>query len=196
VATTPIEEVRSASTELMTSASLKELKELIQIACSEREDIEQQLQIARREGTDFAARYLSWEKGFLLKRLFKAAFEKRKSDSEPATANIAELEEQLQLTTIATHIEIASEQAEPYFRMRDAFASVTECAAIWDIKAHQATDRFHERTTATMRVTRASVKFSLEGSNLIQWEQNVPHLQNAKGGDLFLYPGFILSLAN
>jgi hypothetical protein len=192
VATSPIEEVRSSSTELLTSASLKELKELIQTAYSEQEDIEKQLQIARQEGTNASTSYLSWEKGFLLKRLFKAAFEKRKAESETASAKIAELEEQRRLTTIATHIEIAKEQAEPYFRMRDAFASLTECAAIWDIKAHQATDRFHERTTATTRISRALTKFSLESNDLIQWEQKVPHLQNAKGGDLFLYPGFIL----
>lgn len=128
----------------------------------------------------------------MFKRLFKKAFVRRKADSEIASAKITELEEQLRLTTIATHIEIAKEQADPYFRMRDAFASLTECAVIWDIKAHQATDRFHERTTATMRISRARTKFSLESSDLIQWEQKVPHLQNAKGGDLFFYPGFIL----
>ena len=27
---------------------------------------------------------------------------------------------------------------------------------------------------------------------LPRWEQQVPHMQNAKGGDLFLFPGFIL----
>ena len=67
-----------------------------------------------------------------------------------------------------------------------------ECAAIWDIKSHQATDRLHERTTATMRVARQRVSFHLDDCDLIQWEQKVPHIQNAKGGDLFLYPGFIL----
>jgi len=191
-ATTPIEEVRSASTERLTSASLKDLKDLIQTAYGEREDIESGLQAAGREGAEASVRYLSWERGFLLKRLFKNSFAKRKADSETASAKIAELEEQLRLTTIATHIEIAHEQAEPYFRMRDDFASLTECAAIWDIKSHQATDKFRERTTATLRIRRARTKFSLEGSDLIQWDEKVPHLQNAKGGDLFLYPGFIL----
>ena len=89
-------------------------------------------------------------------------------------------------------MEIAKEQAEPYFRMRDEFAGLSECSAIWDIKFHQATDKFHERTTANMRVGRERVRFSLASCDLIQWEQKVPHLQNVNGGDLFLYPGFIL----
>ena len=192
VVATPIEEVRSASTELLTSAGLADLKNLIQTAYGEREDIEKQLLQARLEGARASARYLSWKNGFLLRRLFKKAFAKRKAESVTASAKIAELEEQLRLTTITTHIEIAKEQAEPYFRMRDAFASLTECAAIWDIKAHQATDMFRERTTATIRISRARTKFSLESSDLIEWEQRVPHLQNAKGGDLFFYPGFVL----
>jgi hypothetical protein len=36
------------------------------------------------------------------------------------------------------------------------------------------------------------VRFELGGCDLIQWDQKVPHLRNAKGGDLYLYPGFIL----
>jgi hypothetical protein len=100
--------------------------------------------------------------------------------------------EQLRLTTIATHVEIEREQAEPCFQLRDAFAALSECQAIWDIKSFRPTDQFHERTTAIQSVERQRVTFSLGSCDLIQWEQKVPHLQNAKGGDLFLYPGFIL----
>lgn len=111
---------------------------------------------------------------------------------ETAVSKVEELECQLHLTTVAAYLEIGKDQAEPYFRMRDQFASMSECAAIWDIKLHQATDKFHERTTANMRVGRERVSFSLDSCDLIQWEQQVPHLRNGKGGDLFLYPGFIL----
>jgi hypothetical protein len=76
--------------------------------------------------------------------------------------------------------------------MRDDFAALCECEAVWDIKSYQATDKFHERTTAEKRVDRQRVAFLLGNCNLLQWEQKVPHMQNAKGGDLFLYPGFIL----
>ena len=188
----PIEEVRSASTELLTSESLKQLKELMLMTFQEREDITRHLNLALPEKERAVKRYTSWERGFLFRRLFKKSFAKRKAECETATAKVAEFEEQLRLTTVATHVEIEKEQAEPYFRMRDGFARLCECAAIWDVKSHQATDRFHERTTATMRVNRQRVTFSLDGSDLIQWEQKVPHLRNSKGGDLFLYPGFIL----
>lgn len=76
--------------------------------------------------------------------------------------------------------------------MKDGFAALCGCGAIWDVKSHQATDKFHEPTVASTKVERQRVKFNLASCDLIQWEQKVPHLQNAKGGDIYLYPGFIL----
>lgn len=191
-ASAPIEEVRSASTELLTSKSLKELKKLMQMTFEERSDIIRELDSARPQRDRAVKRFQSWERGFLFKRLFKNAFAKRKSESEIATAKVTELEEQLRLTTVATHVEIEHAQAEPYFKMRDDFAALCECAVIWDVKSHQATDRFHERTTAIMKLDRQRVKFLCDSCDLLQWEQKVPHFCNAKGGDIFLYPGFIL----
>jgi hypothetical protein len=115
----PVEEIRSGSTELMTSEGLKEFKQLIQTAYQEHTDIATYLDLARREKEMANDRYLSWDGGSLFKRIFKKAFAKRKADSETADAKVDELEEQLRLTTVATQIEIAKEQAEPYFRVRD-----------------------------------------------------------------------------
>jgi len=184
--------VRSASTELLTSESLKQLKNLMQMTFEEREDIFRELAAARPQQAAALSRYKSWEHGFLLKYLFKKAFRRRAADTETASAKVSELEEQLKLTTVATQVQIERQQAEPYFRMRDDFASLSECVAIWDVKSHQATDKFRERTTAYMRVDRQRVPFRLDVCDLIEWEQKIPHLQNSKGGDIFLYPGFIL----
>jgi hypothetical protein len=175
--TIPIEEVRSASTELLTSQSLKEFKELIRIAYQEHEDISGELSTTRTDKQTALNRYTSWENGILFKWLFKKSFAKRKTMLDTAEARVSELEQQLSLTTIATRIDIDKEQAEPYFKMRDEFAALSECAAIWDIKTHQATDKFRERTTANMRVGRERVPFALGSCELIQWEQKVPHLQ-------------------
>jgi hypothetical protein len=188
----PVEQIHSASTELLTSESLKELKQLMQMTFEEREDISRHLNAERPVRQRALSRYESWENGFLFKKLFKAAFARRTEEAETASAKVSEFEEQLRLTTVATQIEISKEQAEPYFKMRDAFAALCECSAIWDIKSRQATDMLHERTTAATRIERERVSFSVDSSDLIQWEQKVPRLKNAKGGDLFLYPGFIL----
>jgi hypothetical protein len=192
IGTTPIEEIHSASTELLTSATLKELKNLILTAFQQHEEISQDLDGARTAKVKAEYRFNSWEQGFLLKKLFKKAFERRRDVLEVETARVAELEEQLKLSTISTRIELEKEQAELFFRLRDQFAALTECVAIWDIKTRQATDKFHERTTASTRLSREKVRFELGQCDLIDWEQKVPNLKNAKNGDLYLFPGFIL----
>lgn len=188
----PIEEVRSASTELLTSESLRELKRLIEMTRTEHEDISHQLSGAQYDKKNAVQEFQSWDSGFLFKRMFKKKFARRRERADTATAKVAELEEQLRLTKVVANIEIDREQAEPFFRMRDDFAALSECAAIWDVKTHQATDRFHERTTASVKIERQKVALSLGTCDLITWDHSVPHLLNSKGGELFLFPGFIL----
>ena len=192
----PLKEIRSASTELLTSESLKELKGLIQTAYEEHDDIDSQLSKAKVENTLAASRFKSWDDGFLLKKLFKKSFATRKTEAEIAAARVSELEEQLRLTTIATQIDLANGQAEPFYRLRDDFTKLADGAAIWDVKAEGATDMFRQRTTANKAVTRQKIKFSLSRCDLIQWDEDVPHFNNARGGDIFLYPGFILYRAS
>ena len=189
-------EIRSASTEQMTSESLKELKTLIQTAYEEHEEISREFSKAKQEDTRATLRFNSWDGGFLFKKLFKNAFVIRKTEAEIASARACELEEQLRLTTISTQVELANEQAEPFFKMRDDFTSLKECGAIWDVKAERRTDKMRERTIASGVISRERINLSLGGCDFIQWEQEVPHLQNANGGDIFLYPGFILYRAS
>jgi hypothetical protein len=188
----PMEEIRSTSTELLTSQSLQALKQVIQTTYEEREDIFRQHQFAMQESVDAGHKYTAWESGFLFKRLLKKSFQKRKYDAEMTSARVQELEEQLRLTTIAAQIEMSKEQAEPFFHMRDEFAGLCECAAIWDKKSRRSVDQIRERTIANEGIERQRVTFDLGACDLITWEQRVPHLQNANGGDLFVYPGFIL----
>lgn len=187
-----VEEIHSASTETMTSASLKDVKHLIETAFHQHEEINSELDSARTAKVEAEHRFSSWDNGFLFKCIFKKAFAKRKEVLDEETSKVAELEEQLRLSKIATQIDIDTEQSELFFKLRDQFASLTECAAIWDIKTRQATDQVRERTTATSRLSRERVRFELGQCDLIQWEQKVPRLQNAKGGDIYLFPGFIL----
>lgn len=185
-------EIRSAATELLTSQCLQALKGLIQTTYEERQDISGQLAIADRQLVEAENRYSRWERGFLFKHLFKQSFLERKAKSETAKARRNELDQQLRLTTITAKLEMTREQAEPYFHMCDEFAALSECVAIWDKKAWRSVNKVRERTIANEAVDRESVKFSLGSCDLISWGHKVPHLQNTNGGDLFLYPGFVL----
>ena len=176
----------------MTSARLAEVKELIQTAYQQHAEVDRELEGARSAKVDAQASFEDWNSGFFLKRIRPKRFVTLKEHADTEAARVQELEEQLQLSRISTHIDIDAQQAELFYQMRDTFARLSECASIWDVKTKQATDRFHERTTANERISREHVRFNLRDCDLISWTQKVPHLANAKGGDLYLYPGFIL----
>jgi hypothetical protein len=192
----PGTEIRSASTELLTSESLEQLRHLLTDAYNERDELTREISSATTEATTATRRYQNWERGFLLKRLFKQSFATRKETAETAAAKLEELQEQLRLTTIATEITVDREQAEPYYRMRDAFAALSECQKVWNVLTEKAIDRVAERSNANTAVTRTPVPLSLNSCDLIQWEQKVPHLPNRTGGDMYIYPGFILYRAS
>lgn len=100
------------------------------------------------------------------------------------------------MTTIATDITLDREQAEPYFRMRDEFAVLSGSQKIWNVLTEKQIDRVAERSTASTVITRNPVTFGLDSCDLIQWNQKVPHLQNHTGGDMYIYPGFVLYRAS
>ncbi|MGA3294266.1 MAG: DUF4236 domain-containing protein [Candidatus Acidiferrales bacterium] len=192
----PETEIRSASTELLNSESMNQFRDLLRHASEERMSLENELSAANTELYTAKKRYQSWENGFLLRRIFKKSFAARKETFETAQAKATELSEQLRLTTLAAHFDMEREQAEPYYKMRDEFAVLCDCQRTWDTLSRQVVNRFVTRSAADEAVTRGSVRFSLSECDVLQWEQNVPHLPNRVGGDLYVYPGFVLYRAS
>jgi hypothetical protein len=175
---------------------MDQLRTLLRDAFEERDALTQEISSATIEADLSKSRYLSWERGFLMKRIRKDSFAARKEILETAVAKLDELKEQLRQTTLATEITVDREQAEPYYRMRDEFAALSGSQKIWNVLAERPIDRVKERSTADTSITRDAVAFSLDHCDLIAWEQQVPHLRNRTGGDMYVYPGFILYRAS
>ena len=190
--TPPVEQIHSANAEFLTSETLKGLKDLIQTASKQYNEISNALELATDEKIEAASRYDSWNQGYLLKRVFKKAFEERRQASIDASENVQKLDEQLHQSKIATHIEIDKEQGDLFDQVVKEFTALCGCEAIWDIRARQATDMVRQRTAAFTCVDRAEVRFDLSRCDLIDWDRSVPHLKNSKNGEVYLYPGFIL----
>ncbi len=187
-----MKEVRSARTELLGSESMVQLRLLIKDAYDERDALAKEINTSKREAEIALRHYQTWERGFFAKRIRSRAFASRKEASDTARAKFDELLEQLRLTSLATEITIDREQAEPYYRMRDEFAALSACKTIWDTLERRTINRAVERSAAHELITREIVSFSLGTSDLIHWDQQVPHLANRNGGDMYIYPGFLL----
>lgn len=191
-----LSDVRSADSQELTTQGLGEFKRLL--AESQRECAEiarEKLQALALEKTA-VARYEAWRDGWLMRRLFTTTFARLQEAADEATARRAELDEQAALARIQTQIEMPPDVAVAFHRMSDAFDKLSQSKMIWDTVGQRTANRGVERTTATRIVERKPVRFGRGLCSLIESEWKVPHLQNANGGDIYLYPAFVLYFEN
>src|ERR1017187_390675 len=95
ISPSPATEIHSASTELLTSDSLEQLRRLLTDAFNERDELTREVSRATSEANTATRRYQKWERVFLMKPLFKQSFAPRKEPAEPPVAKLEELQEQL-----------------------------------------------------------------------------------------------------
>ena len=84
----PGTEIHSASTELLTSDSLEHLRQLLTDAYNEGDELTKEIASATLEYNTAARRYQKWDRGFLMKRIFKQSFTTRKEGADAAAADV------------------------------------------------------------------------------------------------------------
>lgn len=187
-----LEDIKSAGSGALTTPGLGEFKRLLERAHKEHAEIYLDLTATRVEEQNAVGRYTRWRDGFLFRHLFKTKFAQLAIAAEEATAKRTELEEQERLSRLETQIELPPVVAQAFQRMCDEFALMSKSVRIWDTVGQRGTNRIAERTSASRVVDRRPVSFRLGTCELIESEWTVPHMANANGGDIFLYPGFVL----
>ena len=185
-----LESIKSAGSACLTTPGLSEFKRLLEQARREHGAIVGELDRARREESINSNRYASWKNGFLLRRLFKAKFELLHAAADESVAKRAELEEQERLARLQTQIDISDAVAGAFHLLCDVFSQMAKANRIWDTVGQRSTDRARERTSATRTIDRKPVAFRLHRCEIIESEWLVPHLANANGGDIYLFPAF------
>jgi hypothetical protein len=185
-------EIRSAGTSELTSEGLAKFKELLTKARDERRSLLPELQSAASESARLKKKHDAWANGWLLRRVFRQRFAELKQQADEWNARYEELKEQEALSRLNTQFDLPDAVRKAFNQVSDSFAIMARSVRVWDTVAAVAADRMRERTSATTSIDRRQVTFDLGVCDLIQSEWEVPHLANANGGDLFMYPGFIL----
>jgi hypothetical protein len=186
------EEIRSAGTDMMTSAGLAEFRNLLLQAGKECVALTGEIATVTPRTAVARSRQQRWEHGFLFKRLRKARFAQINEEAETTEAQLDELREQLRLARLTTEIAVEPDIAASYSRLCDTFAAMTQSKRIWDTVTRKATNRVVERTAASESITREPVNFTRGQSDVLSCEWAVPCLENRSGGDMYLYPAFVL----
>jgi len=192
--TTPTGEIRSGSSDEVTSVGLREFRSLV----AEAHQISTQLEKDRPnvETTEALStkRFASWDRGWLLRRLFQQRFEERRAAMQSAIADRHDLEQALERCRVAVEIEMEQGIESTYGQLVESFRAFAASGAIWDTTASVAVDKRAERSAADHAVSRRAVQLSSEGTRLLRCSRMAMRFPNANGGDLIIYPGLLILL--
>lgn len=190
-----LQQIQSAGSAVLTTPGIAEFRKLLDRARAELKETSSELAVAQVAEREATGKYLSWKNGWLLRRLMKSRFAELQTTAEESTAKRAELQEQEELARLGTQIELPESVKATFSRFSDSFALLARSTRIWDTVSHKSINQFAERTLATRAIERKLVKFHLGRCSVIRSDWQVPHLENANGGDIYLFPLFVVYFA-
>ncbi|MNK96496.1 hypothetical protein D3C87_1167790 [compost metagenome] len=172
----------------LTSTNLKELKDTLQEAYTDRIEISNEIQqtkkdLIRAKNNLLAARI------FLIGFIFKSFKEKVSQKND----YLIDLEEQLKKAFVNIDIHFDENFQNSYQSLVSSYKSLLTSEKIWDITATFEHDSRAARSSATTLVKRVLVNFKFDSIDIIQSSNPAFHLENKNGGDLYIYPAFVIS---
>lgn len=181
-------EISSASVEVLTSSTLLPLKDLIAKAREQRAQVMADLRDAvveeQKQSGELVRRKASFFRWFYKRRI--AEIEAELPVTQAEVSRLVSWEENTKIS-ITFESDDASQRA--YAAMVRAFDVLKASINIWDITADRATDQFSERTLAARSVDRHPVTLDFSSTDLIKFSGSAMRFQNVNGDDILLYPG-------
>ena len=181
-------EISSASVEVLTSTSLLPLRDLIAKAREQRAEVKADLQEAITEESKQKSELVR-RKSSLFRWFYKRRIAELETELPQTQAEISRLVSWEDNTKIAITFESSDASQRAYAAMVRAFDVLKSSLKKWDITADKATDQFAERTLATRSVNRHPVTFDFSSNDLIQFTGRAMRFENVNGDDILLYPG-------
>ena len=179
--------IKSEEAESTTSESLLPLKATLMECYQERIDLKKEIsQLKLKLFFSTTLLILSYLiiLGFLIKRI--------KQWRDEHKENLNELIIQLQNCFINIDIELDAKFENKYVELIDKYKDLITCNRIWDITSSVSIDRKVTRSAASKEVKRRLIKFGYGNIDIIKSKYDALHFENANGGDLYIYPAFIV----
>ena len=180
-------EIKSFQPELITSDGLFGLKESIVKAQEIKKELKEEAEkTASKKNTSLFLVVITYMLIFgIFIKWFRVNYKTCKADAE----EVANAYKNFKLD-----IDFNMDQSilEEYNVLKESYEKLMICQKIWDVTSSQSVDRVKERSSASTSVSRTPVGFSFGSLDYISTKYEAFKLHNANGGDLFIYPGFIV----
>lgn len=179
--------IKSVDVEQITTPGLEEFKKLMLTVREERNSIKKELKRAKNR--------LRWVKflQFFMRLLIIGFFlPLLKRKMEKARNEVAETEALLAETVIPMDVDVNEKVFKNADFLKEFYQEVISCEKIWDVTAARYIDKGAARVSAEVAVSRKEVSVNMKKFELVRTTFDSLHLENANGGDLFIFPGFII----
>lgn len=183
-------QIKSEEVDTITSSGLADLHKSLAECREEKEQIKKEIRYAN--SAYITAQWILAFSYLLLIGLFVKWF---RSNVEEKKKVLYALKDEDKNCVIDVDITMDEDIHEAYQLLTDSYKEVLNIKKIWDITSVSTIDQRSTRSAASEAITRREVRFGFAALPLIRSKYKAMHLQNANGGDLYLYPGFLLVLS-
>lgn len=180
-------EIKSAETDKLTSASLIELKDTLEEVYKDRIELAQEIEQTKKEiNSAKTNRIIAC---IFLIGLFIKSFKNKIIEKEEY---LVDLENQLKNSFVNIDVHFDKSFEEKYNSLLSSYKTLLTSEIIWDITSAVQQDMKTTRSAASTVVTRTPVKFKFDNIDIIKSTYSAFHFENKNGGDLYIYPAFII----
>lgn len=184
-------EIKSASIDKLTSGELREFKALL-IASHKASNETSTILTSKSTKLSIQTQKLARLRKSLFKFLFKKRITLLEQDLPLLNEEVEELQEQLRCSSVQLEIDSEDTFAELYKNVKKAFGLLNSSEKKWDFTSSRQTNRIAERTSAANTITRSEIKISERHLPILRTKEPALCFHNINGGDIFLYPGFLI----
>jgi hypothetical protein len=184
-------EIKSASIDKLTSSALQDFKILL-LAADKTFNETNSLLAIKTTALNKHLQKLNKLKKSIFKFLFKKKVSLMEQELPLLTEEVEELKEQLQYSFVKLEIDSEEIFVDLYKNVTKSFNVLNGAQKKWDFTSSRKTNRIAERTSAANTITRSDISISEKHLPILRTDMPALCFHNINGGDLFLYPGFLI----
>lgn len=179
--------IKTDNAEATTTEGLQELKKTLLDCYDECNELKKEIVKAKSNLT--VATIIMVFSYILIFGFFIKWFKENTKDKRDYLEN---LKHQLENCFINIDIDADDQIDKKYLDLLETYKILITCEKIWDITTSVAIDQSATRSAAGTEVTRKLVKFGFGNIDIIKSKYEALHFENANGGDIYIYPAFIV----
>jgi hypothetical protein len=184
-------EIKSASIDKLTSTELQDFKALL-IASDKVLNETSTILTNKTQNLNNHSQRLDKLKKSFFKFLYKKKINLMEQELPLLNEEVEELREQLQYSSVKLEIDSDDTFSDLYKNVKKAFSLLNGSQKKWDFTSSRKNNLIAERTSAANTITRSEIKISEKHLPILRTEVPALCFHNINGGDLFLYPGFLI----